>query len=66
MSVEGPWQSDLLEAAARAMVDIAHQPGTHGLGSFRFCVACRCRPGTPFFPAAYHDKVRRRRQLGKQ
>ena len=26
-----------------------------GEGNFQFCVSCNMPPGTPFFPAAYHD-----------
>lgn len=26
----------------------------NGIGNFRFCAWCNCKPGIPFFPAGYH------------
>ena len=41
-------------AAAEAMSAVAHAtPG--GEGNFRFAATAFCPPGTPFFPAAYHE-----------
>jgi uncharacterized protein (UPF0210 family) len=41
-------------AAAEAMAALAHgTPG--GEGNFRFAATAFCPPGTPFFPAAYHE-----------
>ena len=43
-----------MRAAAEAIAAIARtSPG--GEGNFRFCATAFCPPGTPFFPAAYHD-----------
>lgn len=48
----------LIEEGADTMLRISREVGSDGLGNFRFCVAFRCRPGIPFFPAAYHrDQV---------
>lgn len=46
----------LMEEGARTMLRISREVGSDGLGNFRFCVAFCCRPGIPFFPAAYHDR----------
>jgi uncharacterized protein len=40
--------------AAQTMVAIARAT-TDGLGNFRFAAAANIPPGTPFFPAAYHQ-----------
>ncbi len=46
-----------IRAAAEAISAIAHAtPG--GEGNFRFCATGFCPPGTPFFPAAYHEGPR--------
>jgi uncharacterized protein (UPF0210 family) len=46
-----------IQAAAGAIWAIAHaSPG--GEGNFRFCATAFCPPGTPFFPAAYHEGPR--------
>jgi uncharacterized protein (UPF0210 family) len=46
-----------IQAAAEAIAAIAHgTPG--GEGNFRFCATAFCPPGTPFFPAAYHEGPR--------
>jgi hypothetical protein len=43
-----------IRAVAEAIAAIARtSPG--GEGNFRFCATAFCPPGTPFFPAAYHD-----------
>jgi hypothetical protein len=55
---KGERQAALLQASAEAMLAIAREPGTNGLGNFRFCASFCVRPGVPFFPAAYHDQVR--------
>jgi len=43
-----------IQAAAEAIVAIA-QASAGGEGNFRFCATAFCPPGTPFFPAAYHE-----------
>jgi uncharacterized protein (UPF0210 family) len=46
--------NEILAATARCILDI----GAHtdkGIGNFRFGAASCVEPGTPFFPAAYHD-----------
>lgn len=55
---KGEREAALLQASAEAMLAIAKEPGTNGLGNFRFCASFCVRPGVPFFPAAYHDQVR--------
>jgi hypothetical protein len=42
------------EAAGRVMAQLA-SADAEGLGNFNFAAVARVRPGTPFFPAAYHD-----------
>ena len=42
------------EAAGRVMAQLA-SADAEGLGNFNFAAIARVRPGTPFFPAAYHD-----------
>lgn len=43
-----------IQASAEAISAIAHAtPG--GEGNFRYCATAFCPPGTPFFPAAYHE-----------
>lgn len=54
---KGEKEAELLQASAEAMMAIAKEPGTNGLGNFRFCASFCVRPGIPFFPAAYHDQV---------
>jgi uncharacterized protein (UPF0210 family) len=41
-------------AAAGAIKRIAEQT-QNGEGNFRFCAWANCKPGIPFFPAAYHQ-----------
>lgn len=46
-----------VRAAAEAIAAIAQgTPG--GEGNFRYCATAFCPPGTPFFPAAYHEGTR--------
>ena len=53
-SPERAVHSESARAAAEAMAAIAH--GTpNGEGNFRFAATAFCPPGTPFFPAAYHE-----------
>jgi uncharacterized protein len=40
--------------AARIMADLAGTT-SGGIGNFRFAAIANVRPGTPFFPAGYHD-----------
>jgi uncharacterized protein (UPF0210 family) len=56
-SAEGGIHGRSIQAAAECMRAIAHAtPG--GEGNFRFCATAFCPPGTPFFPAAYHEGPR--------
>lgn len=53
-SAERGVHSESARAAAEAMSAIAN--GTpNGEGNFRFAATAFCPPGTPFFPAAYHE-----------
>ena len=45
---------NFLRASARAIRKISEETENGG-GNFRFCAWCNCKPGIPFFPAAYHD-----------
>lgn len=46
-----------IRAAAEAIATLAREtPG--GAGNFRFCATAHCPPGSPFFPAAYHQGPR--------
>lgn len=57
VEVASPERGVDLEAsrtAAEAMALIAGRTGG-GEGNFRFAAAANIRPGTPFFPVAYHD-----------
>lgn len=44
-------------AVAEAIAAIA-QASPGGEGNFRYCATAYCPPGTPFFPAAYHEGPR--------
>lgn len=44
-------------AAAEAISAISRATAG-GEGNFRFCATAHCPPGTPFFPAAYHEGPR--------
>ncbi len=46
-----------IQACAEAIAAIA-RTSTGGEGNFRFCASAFCPPGTPFFPAAYHQGER--------
>jgi len=46
--------SENLRASARAIKRISEET-ENGEGNFRFCAWCNCKPGIPFFPAAYHN-----------
>ena len=51
---DGVIYHDMLRAAAEAIV--ATSTATHGgLGNLRFAALAGVAPGSPFFPAAYHD-----------
>jgi len=51
--LESGIDSENLRASAKAIKRISE--GTqNGEGNFRFCAWCNCKPGIPFFPAAYH------------
>jgi len=46
-----------IRAAAETTATLAREtPG--GEGNFRFCATANCPPGSPFFPAAYHQGPR--------
>lgn len=40
-------------ASARAIKRISEQ-SENGIGNFRFCAWCNCKPGIPFFPVGHH------------
>lgn len=42
------------KASAETIKRISKQTD-NGIGNFRFCAWCNCKPGIPFFPAAYHQ-----------
>lgn len=46
-----------IQAAAAAISAIAYR-SQGAMGNFRFCATAFCPPGTPFFPAAYHEGPR--------
>ena len=43
-----------VKAAAEVIRNIS-QETDGGMGNFRFCAWAGCKPGIPFFPAAYHE-----------
>jgi uncharacterized protein (UPF0210 family) len=43
-----------VRASARAIKRIS-EVSENGEGNFRFCAWANCKPGIPFFPAAYHE-----------
>jgi uncharacterized protein (UPF0210 family) len=47
-------QFENVAAAAGAIKRISEQT-ENGEGNFRFCAWANCKPGIPFFPAAYHQ-----------
>jgi len=42
------------KASAETIKCISEQT-ENGIGNFRFCAWCNCKPGIPFFPVAYHQ-----------
>jgi uncharacterized protein (UPF0210 family) len=46
--------SESLGASAKVIKRISEET-ENGEGNFRFCAWCNCKPGIPFFPAAYHE-----------
>ncbi|UCB53011.1 MAG: DUF711 family protein, partial [Candidatus Zixiibacteriota bacterium] len=52
--LESGINSDNLRASAKAIRQIS-EITENGGGNFRFCAWCNCKPGIPFFPAAYHE-----------
>jgi hypothetical protein len=52
-------EEGLLEATVDSLFAIANEPGTGGLGCFRYTVSFGCQAGIPFFPAAFHAEVGR-------
>ena len=43
-----------IEASAEVIREVAHTT-PQGFGTLRFAALANCPPGSPFFPAAYHD-----------
>ena len=52
--LESGIDSENLKASATAIKRISERT-QNGEGNFRFCAWCNCKPGIPFFPAAYHS-----------
>lgn len=52
--LESGIDSENLSASAKVIKRISEET-ENGEGNFRFCAWCNCKPGIPFFPAAYHD-----------
>jgi uncharacterized protein (UPF0210 family) len=51
-------ESGINLAAIRASAEVIHQVAHNtpqGFGTLRFAALANCPPGSPFFPAAYHD-----------
>jgi uncharacterized protein (UPF0210 family) len=46
---------DAITQAAGIIADVAHTT-PNGFGNLRFAVLANCGPGSPFFPAAYHQR----------
>ena len=42
-----------IKSSARVIKRISEET-ENGIGNFRFCACCNCKPGIPFFPAGYH------------
>ncbi len=42
------------KASAKVIKRISEET-ENGIGNFRFCAWCNCKPGIPFFPAGYHE-----------
>ena len=49
-----PLDAPAASRLAAAVLRIANET-EGGEGNFQFCVSCNVQPGTPFFPAAYHE-----------
>jgi uncharacterized protein (UPF0210 family) len=47
---------DAITKAAEIIADVAHTT-PNGFGNLRFAVLANCGPGSPFFPAAYHQRA---------
>ncbi len=45
---------DNIKSSAKVIKRISEET-ENGIGNFRFCAWCNCKPGIPFFPAAYHE-----------
>jgi hypothetical protein len=45
---------EAIQAAAEVIREVAHAT-PDGFGTLRFAALANCPPGSPFFPAAYHD-----------
>jgi len=41
-------------ASAKVIKNISEKT-ENGIGNFRFCAWCNCKPGIPFFPTGYHE-----------
>ncbi len=52
--VEGGINFDNIKSSAKVIKRISEET-ENGIGNFRFCAWCNCKPGIPFFPAAYHE-----------
>lgn len=52
--VESGIDFDSAKTSAETIKRISEQT-VNGIGNFRFCAWCNCKPGIPFFPAAYHQ-----------
>jgi uncharacterized protein (UPF0210 family) len=52
--LESGIDSENLRASAKVIKRIS-EVTENGEGNFRFCAWCNCKPGIPFFPAAYHE-----------
>jgi uncharacterized protein (UPF0210 family) len=52
--VESGIDFESVQASAETIKRISEQT-ENGIGNFRFCAWCNCKPGIPFFPAAYHQ-----------
>ncbi|HEX7402147.1 MAG TPA: DUF711 family protein, partial [candidate division Zixibacteria bacterium] len=53
----GDFESGMNFESAKAsaeMIKRISEQTENGIGNFRFCAWCNCKPGIPFFPTAYH------------
>ncbi|HEX7401317.1 MAG TPA: DUF711 family protein [candidate division Zixibacteria bacterium] len=53
--VESGINFEKVKASAETIKRISEQT-ENGIGNFRFCAWCNCKPGIPFFPVAYHEE----------